>query len=253
MENDRLKRVLCVLNLLTTEGPQSVTHVSNQLELPMSSTHDLLKAMVLAGMLQSTISGYEIGPSTVKLTYEVQKRFHGTEIAAPELKLLVERVGFDVYLAVRTGNQVSYSSHFRGTRGVNIDIPLGLPLYRHATAAGKLFAALDHEIRREVLGSPRKQLTPRTRTDVQVLARDFQSIAQRGISISNEEAVSGVIGMATPIRLPDGKLFAVAHISAPASSLQARAGGTSRLDSVCVELLASCAVIEKLLIEGSTP
>lgn len=250
MENDRLKRVLSVLNFLTTDGPRTVTHVSKELNLPMSSTHDLLKAMVIAGMLQATEHGYEIGSSTVKLTYEVQKRFHRTEIAAPELKALVEKVGFDVYLAVRTGNQVTYCSHFRGKGEVNIDVPLGLPLYRHATAAGKLFAALDREIRHEVLTGPLPRLTARTRTDPQVLARDFQSIAQRGISISNEEAVSGVIGMATPIRHANGQVFAVAHISAPASSLHNGSLETGRFETVCRELLASSAVIEEILARG---
>ena len=251
MEHDRLKRVLGVLEFLTTDGPKTVTQVSKELDLPMSSTHDLFKAMVIAGMLQSTKRGYDVGPSTVKLTYQVQNRFHRTNVAAPELKRLVERVGFDVYLAVRTGNQVSYCAHFRGRRGVNVGIELGLPLFRHATAAGKLYAALDREIRHEVLAGPLPRLTSRTRTDPQVLARDFRSIAQTGIIISNEEAVSGIIGMATPIRLTDGEIFAVAHISAPASSLQYGSFETGRLEMVCRELLASSTAIEEILVSGA--
>jgi DNA-binding IclR family transcriptional regulator len=243
----RLKRAVDVLGVITHEGPQSVTQVSHALNLPMSSTHDLCKAMVLSGLLEQTERGYDIGASAVRLSFKIQKRFDLAKIAAPELQRLVNRVGFDVYLAIRTGNQVSYGARFRGRQRINISVPLGLPLYCHATAAGKLFAAYDREIRREVLASPLPRLTERTRTDPQVLEREFSSIKLRGMSITNEEAMSGIIGIATPIRSTNETLIGAVHVSAPASSLT-----EGRLEEVCRELEEAAASIERL-VAGKRP
>jgi DNA-binding IclR family transcriptional regulator len=238
----RLKRVLDVMSLITREGSRTVTQVSNALNLPMSSTHDLFKAMVTAGLLEETEHGYDIGPSAVRLSFKIQKRFELAKIVSPELQRLVNKVGFDVYLAIRTGNQVSYGARFRGRSGINIDVPLGLPLYRHATAAGKLFAAFDREIRREVLTGPLPKLTERTRTDPNVLEQDFASIKSRALSVTHEEAISGIIGIATPIRLVNETLVGAIHVSAPVSSLS-----NDRFEAVCSDMKEAAASIEALI------
>jgi DNA-binding IclR family transcriptional regulator len=238
----RLRRAIDVMGLITRDGPQTVTQVSNALNLPMSSTHDLFKAMVIAGLLEEMEHGYDIGATAVRLSFKIQKRFDLAKIAAPELQRLVNKVGFDVYLAIRTGNQVSYGARFRGRSGINIDVPLGLPLYRHATAAGKLFAAYDREIRREVLSGALPKLTERTRTDIGVLEREFASIKSRGLSVTNEEAISGIIGIATPIRLGNETLIGAVHLSAPASSL-----ADGRFEQVCLDLQEAALSIERFL------
>lgn len=247
MESDRLKRIFEVLEFLTVHGPQTLTQVSSALSLPVSSTHDLLKAMSRAGMAESTQGGYDIGPAAIMLSFKVQERFDITNVAALELEGLVERVGFDVYLAINTGNQIMYVARFRGRQGINIDIPLGLPLYRHATAVGKLFTAFDREIRQEVLSSPLKRLTPLTCTTVEALTRDLDWIRSHNLSVSREEAVTGIIGVATPIHNPAGKIIGAAHISALKSSL-----GNGRLEEVSKELQAASAAIE-LRLAGRLP
>ncbi|MDQ0823762.1 DNA-binding IclR family transcriptional regulator [Arthrobacter sp. V1I7] len=246
MKGDRLKRILNVLEHLAVDGPQTVTGVSTSLSLPVSSTHDLLKAMVKAGMASLTESGYVIGPGTARLAMKVQAQFSIVNVAGPELKKLVERIGFDIYLAVPTGTQVVYAARFRGRQGINIDIPLGMPLYRHATAVGKLFAAYDREILQALLAAPRAAHTSRTRTDTQEITKDLAAIRKRGISISREEAVVGITGIAVPICSPGGRIVAAAHVSALKGSL---AG--PRLNEVCSELRKSAATIEQPLTGGT--
>ncbi len=246
METDRFKRIMDVLGLLAVSGPKTITEVSNRLGLPVSSTHDLLKAMVVGGVASSTSEGYDIGPVTARLAFKIWERMDIAKVAAPDLQRLVHRVGFDVYLAVRTGNNVIYASRFRGRQGVNLDIPLGLPLHRHATAAGKLFAAFSKEIRQEVINGDLPQLTPRTRTDKVGLNKEFDSICARGLSVSREEAVTGIIGLAAPI-LMDGTIVGAAHISVLRSRLD-----DAGLRWVGDELLATVTAIGERL-RGGTP
>ncbi|TFD02982.1 MULTISPECIES: IclR family transcriptional regulator [unclassified Cryobacterium] len=242
MENARLRRIFDVLGRLATDGPQTVTEMSNALSLPMSSTHDLLKAMVKGGMASVTTHGYDVGPATLRLSLRVQERLNIVNAATVELQKLAARIGFDVYLAIQTGNDVVYAARFRGRRGIKIDIPIGLPLYRHATAVGKLLAAYDLEFRQETFSGNLKALTPRTHIDRQSLTEELDRIRSNGFSISREEAVLGIVGIATPI-WANGRIVGIAHISALRSEVN-----DDRLAELAVELQRTSAVIEEQIL-----
>ena len=231
---------------LATDGPQTVTEVSNALSLPMSSTHDLMKAMVKSGIASATSRGYDVGAATLRLSLCVQERLNIVNAASPELEKLVARIGFDVYLAVQTGNDVVYAARFRGRRGIKIDIPLGLPLYRHATAVGKLLAAYNLEFRQEMFARPLKALTPQTHTAPQTLTGELERIRVSGISVSREEAVIGIVGLATPI-WANRRIVGITHISALRSELN-----DDRVGELEVELQRTSRAIEERLI-GRSP
>ncbi|WP_104197251.1 IclR family transcriptional regulator [Cryobacterium sp. M15] len=242
MESDRLKRIFNVLGRLATDAPQTVTEVSDALSLPMSSTHDLMKAMVNSGLASTTSHGYYVGAATIRLSLRVQERLNIVNAASPELEKLVARIGFDVYLAVQTGNDVVYAARFRGRKGIQLDIPLGLPLYRHATAVGKLLAAYNVEYREEMLAGPLNALTPQTCTNPGALTEELKRISACGISVSREEAIIGAIGLATPI-WTNHRIVGVAHISALRSILN-----DDRIGELGVELQRTSAAIEQRLI-----
>lgn len=239
MDDSRLRRVFDILSYLTLSGPATVTQISSGLNVPLSSTHDLVKGLVKIGALESTAHGYVVGPTILRLSFQMRDRFDIAAIASSEMERLVERIGFDTYLATRTGTKVLYTARFPGRRSINIDIPLGRPLYLHATAVGKLFAAYDQDIYRAVLNSPRKPLTSRTKTSHEQLKRNFASIRSRGVSITRGEAVPAIIGVAAPIRGPDGSMIAAAHVSALQSEVSA-----DRLKELCVELKKTATAIE---------
>ncbi|WP_241987910.1 IclR family transcriptional regulator [Cryobacterium sp. TMT1-66-1] len=192
-------------------------------------------------MVSSTSDGYDVGPATARLSFKVQERLNIVNVAAPELEKLQNKIGFDTYLAVRTGNDVIYASRFQGQQRINVHIPLGLPLYRHATAAGKLFAALNREIRQDLMNGPLQRLTPQTRVDKQSLMRELDWIRIERMSISREEAVLGIIGLAAPIQR-NGSIVGAIHVSALRSILSDQS-----LHEVSAELRRSASAIEKNL------
>ncbi|MBI3428513.1 MAG: IclR family transcriptional regulator [Actinobacteria bacterium] len=245
MESARLKRIFEVLEQVADRGPQSLSQISNRAGIPTSSTHDLLKAMARAGILQVSGKDYDLGPITYRLAFDVQDRFSIINVATPELERLAQLVGFDVYLAVQSGSHVMYAARFRGNEEIKVVIPLGQTLYRHSTAAGKIFVAFDPELRKLVLSSPRKRVTPRTITDAKALERELNRIKSRRISISNEESFEGIIGIATPIAGSDGRIVAAAHISAFKGSLD-----SARMKKVCSELGKATLRIEESLATG---
>src|SRR5699024_533712 len=72
--------------------------------------------------------------------------------------------------------------------------------------------AYNPEVARDLLRSELQRLTPRTQVEAGSLKNDFRAIRDRGISISHEEAVMGVVGMSAPIFLED-QIVGAAHIS----------------------------------------
>lgn len=245
MESERLKRIFEVLEQVAARGPQSLSQISNRVSIPTSSTHDLLKAMTRAGILQVHGKEYDLGPVTYRLAFDVQDRFSIINIATPELEKLAQLVGFDVYLAVQSGVHVMYAARFRGNEGIKVMIPLGKSLYGHATAAGKIFAAFDPELQKIILSGPRKKITPKTITDQKALEREFIRIKSRRISISNEESFEGIIGIATPITGIDGRVIAAAHISAFKGKLD-----SARMKKLCTELGKATLRIEESIEVG---
>ena len=245
MESERLKRIFAVLEQVAARGPQSLSQISNRVSIPTSSTHDLLKAMTQAGILQEHGKEYDLGPMTYRLAFDVQDRFSIISIATGELEKLAHLVGFDVYIAVQSGVHIMYAARFRGNEGIKVMIPLGQSLYVHATAAGKIFGAYNLELQKTVLSGRLKKITPKTITDPRALEREFMRIKKHRISISNEESFEGIIGISTPIIGSDGRIIAATHISAFKSSLD-----SVRMKQLCAELGKATLRIEKLIAEG---
>ena len=246
MESIRFRRIFGVIALIVERGPQSLSQISNRISIPTSSTHDLLKAMSLAGILRASGKDYELGPMTYKMAFDIQGSFSIVNVASPELEKLAEQIGFDVYLAVQSGLHVMYAARFRGKEGAKILFPLGNTLYRHATAAGKTFAAFDPIIQKSVLSSPLKKLTPKTIVDPKCLEIEFTRIKKHRISVSNEESFTGIMGLSTPIIGADGRIVAATHISAFKVELN-----SVRIKELCAVLAVATKKIEGLIEAGS--
>lgn len=221
MDGQRLTRIFDVVDQLAKHGPLTVTQLSSRLDLPLSSTHDLVRAMVDARVLHCSGRTYGLGPRAVRAALNVLDSVALLRVAGHHLDLLVQRIGFDVYLAMATGARVVYVSRHPGSQRVNLDIPLGRSLQLHSTAVGKLFAAHHPDVYRAMLDRDRPALTPQTRTTQVQLDRDMAAIRSRGVSISRGESLRGVIGLATPVRSPAGDLAAAVHVSALRNSLPA--------------------------------
>lgn len=215
MNPERFVRAYNVMNLLARHpGGLRLTDVSQALELPPSSTHDLLNTMVAAGLASNAADNrYLLGPRAIRLGIRIVGSLEVRGIARRHCGELVRVIGYDVYLAVRVGGRVVYVDRFPGTKPVSVDIPLGQSLYLHATAVGKLFAANDPDLHARVLDGPLRELTSHTITDAAALRDEFERILRQRYAISREEAVEGIEGLALPIRQASGQLVASLHVS----------------------------------------
>jgi DNA-binding IclR family transcriptional regulator len=156
---------------------------------------------------------YSIGPRAVRLAIRTVDGLEVRNVARRYLEELARGTGEDVYLAVRIGRRVVYVERVPGTRTVTVGIRLGQSLYLHATSVGKLFAAHHPQLHQQLLSGPRPRLTERTLVDRADLERELADIRANGYSVSREEAIPGIIGLATPVYDAYGTLTAAIHVS----------------------------------------
>jgi DNA-binding IclR family transcriptional regulator len=210
----------------------------------LSSTHDLLKAMVDTDLLHVTDKSYGLGPRAIRSALSIMDSVAVQRVARRHLEDLVESIGFDVYLAMGTGGRVISVSRYAGRQRVNLDIPLGRSLLLHSTAVGKLFAAFDRNVYQAMMAKPRPAVTSTTRTSVIELDRDLALIRDKRFSLSRGESLEGIVGLATPVFAPDGSLAAAVHVSALRTALPAR-----RVRSVVRHMVATSTAIEDKMAE----
>lgn len=213
---DRFSRIFDVLELLAAHsGGMTATEISKRLELPLSSMHNLLQRLLsFEAVVVTDDHRYLIGGRAVRYGIRIVRGLQVGVVARRHLEDLAQLTGEDVYLAERFGKRVIYTDRVPGHSPVTIDIRLGQPLFLHATSVGKLFAAHHKDLRDEMLAGPRHALTPSTITDEGELSVELDQICAQGFSVSNEEAISGIVSIAVPVMDADNQLVAAIHLSA---------------------------------------
>ncbi|MES2482491.1 MAG: IclR family transcriptional regulator [Pseudomonadota bacterium] len=224
MDARRFARSFDLLDLLVEHpGGLRLSEIATLLEAPVSSVHDLLKAMASAGVV-SLANGrnYTIGPRAIRLGFKVANAYDIKTLAQPHMKTLASSIGDDVYLALRIGNDVACAARVAGNQPVSVNIRVGHIWPLHSTSAGKLFAAHDEQLRHLCLSNARRKYTPRTMVEADELEREFAKVAKSGFAISREEMLANITGYATPVRDTSGHVIAAIHVAV----LSGRAKGT---------------------------
>jgi DNA-binding IclR family transcriptional regulator len=240
VHGQRLMRIFDVIGHVAEHGSATASEIAIALDIPLSSAHDLLHAMVAGRLLHVTARRYGVGPRTIRAAIAVMNGVGVQQIAHRHLQELVDTIGFDVYLATNSGSRVIYVSRFAGRQRADLDVELGRSLLLHCTAVGKLYAAFDPPTYRAMLGRRRQALTPHTLTTRAQLDAAVTEIRERRVSVSRGESIEGLLGFATPVFDCDGTLTAAVHVCVPSPTLPAE-----RFDEVVAEMTRTSLAIEE--------
>lgn len=199
-------RALSVLGCFRGGQELGVSAVSRMQDLPLSTTHRLLNALVEADFLEKNeVSGrYRLGGALAQYG-QIAYRQHRIYLTEPHLERLAATTGTSASVAKRYGNEVVLlgTSRWREADGHGVQGTL-LPL--HASALGKVLLAWSDAGPDELQRLSYAQGTDRAVVDADELAKELALTRERGYGYNDEELVAGYRTIGLPIFDDDGQV-----------------------------------------------
>lgn len=234
-------RVFDLLELIADAGGDvTLSELSAAADLPLPTIHRLLRTLVSRGYARQLQNRrYALGPRLVRLG-EVANRKFG-QVAMPQLKELVERLGETANLATLDGDRVIYVSQAPSPHAMRMFTEVGRRSHLHSTSVGKaILAGMDDEQVRDVLsrtGMPAN--TEHTITDIDSLLADLAETRRRGYAIDDNEQEIGVRCYA--VAVPDMPVPTAVSVSGPVARVSGDFGERALpvLQEIVAEISAS--------------
>lgn len=228
------ERVAAVLDLLRRSAqPLRHADVARAIELPKSSTTNLLDTLVDVGLVRLDDRGYSLGVKLIELGAAAAERLDLRDIARPTLRQLSELGIGTSNLAILQGHDVLYIEKVNNPNHViQIATRVGGTVPAHVTALGKvLVAALPPQER--ALWLHEHAFTPVTEHTI-TTATGFQQALEfataNGYALDDEEQNLRTVCVAAAVR--DHTSTVVAAISLTCLSVDVAGGREIQIDGV---------------------
>lgn len=234
---NRMFDILEALAISTTE--MSLTRLQQELQLPLSTVHRLLQALIERGYVEKNdASGlYSPGLKIIEVAEAAKRnsRFELCRTVRPFLQRLTDQSGETSNLVVLRNYTIVYIEQVSSPRSVRMFTEVGhnAPLY--CTGAGKaILSRLSKEDLDAYLTTIKlDQLTPHTSSSVDAVKREVALVRKRGYAVDNEEFEVGVRCIAAPIIDFTGRCVGAISVSGPTSRIsseRAKSLGAEVLD-----------------------
>jgi DNA-binding IclR family transcriptional regulator len=206
-----------------------------------------INASELANMIGVSISTvYRVISILIRRGYIIQKRKRGKYFVGPKIfefennrnTITIVDVAYSfmtelnsaydefVELIVLRGDKTSSVETIPSSKGrrLKIDLSKGQELPLYCTAPGKVLLAHMKvaERRRYFNSNILKARTGSTITDASGLKRQLVKIRREEVAFDHQEWELGIIGVASPVRSPDGNVVAVLSIAGPSARIHGK-------------------------------
>lgn len=219
-----LERGIAILQYLEKSGgSSSVSDISLNLDLPLSTTFRLLKVLESADFINqdSQLGWWHIGLGAFNVGAAYIHNRDVLSVAGPFMRRLMLMSGETVNVAIRNGSEAVLIGQQECKSMVRMCAPLGSRLPLHASGAGKalLYPLTPDELVDLIVKTGLQKFTPTTFVDLPALQKDLEKAQAQGYSIDQEEHVTGLNCIASAIYDDAGTVVAAISISGPASRL----------------------------------
>lgn len=233
-----LAKALTVLRAFTVEDTTlGFAELQRRTDFAKSTLHRLLGDLVAARLLDRVQGRYRLSGLVFELGMRASVERGLLEVATPFLEDLYVRTHELVHLGTREGTEVVYVAKMGGHQQADSPSRLGGRMPLHATAIGKvLLAHAPAEEREAALRGPLERKAPRTITNVDVLTRQLDEVAAKGVAFEYEESAVGIVCVAAGVFGPADEAVAAVSVTGPvhrfqparhANSVRAAAAGIS--------------------------
>ncbi|MBU2602361.1 MAG: IclR family transcriptional regulator [Actinobacteria bacterium] len=232
-----LERGLQILELLSGEPAMSAAEVAHRLGLNRATAHRFLAALLGLGYLGKDANArYRVSTRLFELGMRMASRNDLRTVAHPHLLALSQIHRETVNLGQLDGGEVVHIDKVDSDEVLRVDVPIGSRAPAHCVALGKAILSVRSDIALSNLLL--QQMTDNTIIDHGLLARELESIRERGYAVDNEEYHYGLRCVAVPIvGIGERAEFAIS-ISAPKMRMS-----DERVDTIQQDLRAASASI----------
>jgi IclR family pca regulon transcriptional regulator len=228
--NNEVKSAARMLDLLEylagCAEPVKLKDIVATLGFPKSSAHALAQTLVSRGYaIQDTAERYVLVHAS---RHRSATRAHEARLlsaAHPVMEELRDATGETVVLAVRnTRGESKRLAKCVSRQAIRFDVDLDGNSESYCTATGRLLLAhWDPALADAYLARvPLIARTPKTVVDPDAIRALFVRILEEGVSICDEEHISGSTGLAVPIRGRDGSVVAALNLGVVTTRYQSR-------------------------------
>jgi DNA-binding IclR family transcriptional regulator len=217
-------RTLDVFEMFAAEKRRlSLTDISRLLAIPISSCHDVVRALEARGYIYETAPRAGYYPTRRLLGICQTISAHDSLVQRAELLLqgLKEKLEETVTLAKATGMRISYLLVAEPRHPIRYSVTVGSEIRSmHATSAGKAFLSTLPEAGLEAFlkSAQLKRLTPQTITGKSKLLADIRRSRLRGWFLNREESLEGVVTISRPFAWSMGMY--IVTIAGPTSRME---------------------------------
>ncbi|WP_309051617.1 IclR family transcriptional regulator [Streptomyces sp.] len=214
-------RAFDILELfLHGDGTLSAPEITRRLQLPRTTTHELVSTLVARNYLVSVPDQpgrYRLGVRTYQLgsryAEELDLAAEGRQVAQE----VAETCGETVHVALLEDMDVIYIAKVDSTHAVRMVSAAGRRLPAHCTAVGKMLLATlpEAELEARLDGRELTAMTPNSLTDPDALRAALAEIRILGVAVEQRESNPDVSCVAAPVRDRAGRVVAALSISVP--------------------------------------
>ena len=240
-----LDKTMRICAYLGEAGRASFSQIQQALDLPKSSTHTLLGALVMHGLLRQDHDGkYWLGLRWYELGNQAVASFDIKREAMPILYELREKTHLTCHLGVLQEREAIYLAKLESPQSVIVKSWEGRRVQLHCSALGKALLAWKDDAELDLI-FPQESLpiynasTPATRSELKKLLAQTR---ERGWAIDNGEEVPEVRCIAAPVRDARGVVMAAISVSGVGFQIP-----DSRLDELAILVRAAGIALSRLL------
>ncbi|WP_256366602.1 IclR family transcriptional regulator C-terminal domain-containing protein [Methylocapsa sp. S129] len=247
--SESLARGLTVIRAFGHEAARlRITEVSERTGLTRAAARRFLFTLRELGYLASEGDYFFLRPRVLDLGYAYISAARIEVHVEPILKDLADKTRTSAHFAVLDDDSTLFVASIYDEKMHGFFIAVGARRPAYAGSLGKcLLSGLSPEAFEEFLTRvERTQRTPTTLVSAQSLEREVAKVRKQGYAINNGEFISGVVGIAVPVRDREGRVAAAININWFSPKPIAKPD----LDQHLPSLLAAAREIEARLIVG---
>ncbi|MET4559229.1 IclR family transcriptional regulator [Lysinibacillus parviboronicapiens] len=208
-----LERAMTIAKVLaseTTENSLSISELATKVDLPLSTLHRILKAMIQQGMIEQDeqTKHYRLGTIWMEIGLQVYDTMDYISKIRPELERLAREVEESVYLSKPAGTDTIIIERIDSAANpIRIYDQLGIRIPMHIGAANKaILAAMPASQASEIIS----QLVPNE--DIADFNFQLAQVQKQGFAISHGERTTGTSSVAVAVLNGFGEIVGAVSI-----------------------------------------